>query len=536
MNEVQTKRTVGLSLLGTQLDFVGKRIDRWSRWRPNVGLCSQPDLVFDELHLLHGARNYRLANTVASDIGLVSPETEVVLHEVDFNNPWDFEEVYAKLFDWCRSKSFDAEQEDYLFHITTGTHVAQICAYLLTESRHFPGRLIQSAPDNRAESRSVGNVQIIDLDLSKYDQIATRFDEEHQEGSTFLKGGIVTQNKQFNQLISQIEKVAIRSTEPVLLTGPTGAGKSQLATRIYQLKKRRAAVNGELVSVNCATLKGDSAMAALFGHTKGAYTGALQARDGFLRTAHEGVLFLDEIGELGLKEQAMLLHAIEYKRFHPVGSDKTVESDFQFIAGTNRDLKKEIAAGRFREDLFARINLWTYRLPGLKERREDIPANLDYELERYTAKSGNRVRFNREARTAFLQFAMSSQASWLGNFRDLGAAVTRMCTLADSSRISVTDVDEEIVRLRQLWCQADSSIGESALTHYFDSAQIRELDQFDQHQLNYVLSVCSQHRNMAAAGRTLFDVSRTRKVKQNDSSRLQKYLAKFGLKWGDIVG
>lgn len=227
------KRNIVVSLIGTQLDFVGKRVDRWARWRPNVSLCSQEDLIIDQLHMLHDNHSYRLANNVAVDIETVSPETDVTLHTVSFANPWDFEEVYAKLFDWCQQQEFDTDNNDYLFHITTGTHVVQICSYLLTESRHFPGRLIQSSPDHKNKNRSVGCIQIIDLDLSKYDQLATRFDVEHQEGKEFLKGGIETSNKAFNRLITQIEKVAIRSYDPILLTGPTGAGKSQLATRIY---------------------------------------------------------------------------------------------------------------------------------------------------------------------------------------------------------------------------------------------------------------------------------------------------------------
>eukprot|EP01034_Spumella_vulgaris_P003647 gene3647-4685_t len=146
-------------------------------------------------------------------------------------------------------------------------------------------------------------------------------------------------------------------------TRPTGAGKSQLARRIYELKKSERKVSGAFIEVNCATLRGDQAMSTLFGHVKGAFTGAATERAGLLKSADKGVLFLDEIGELGLDEQAMCLRAIEEKRFLPVGSDREVSADFQLLAGTNRDLGEDVASGRFREDLYARLNLWTFRLP-----------------------------------------------------------------------------------------------------------------------------------------------------------------------------
>lgn len=528
------KDTVVVSLIGTQLDYVGKRVDRWAKWRPNISLCSQDNLIVNQLHMLYDTHSSRLANNVAVDIESVSPETNVQLHQLNFSDPWDFEEVYAKLFDWCSHYTFDTDKNDYLFHITTGTHVVQICSYLLTESRHFPGRLIQTSPDHNNNNKSIGRIQIIDLDLSKYDQLATRFDIEHQQGKEFLKGGIETKNQFFNQLITQIEKVAIRSQDPMLLTGPTGAGKSQLATRIFQLKKKRSMLKGTLVSVNCATLKGENAMAALFGHTKGAFTGALQARDGFLLSAHDGVLFLDEIGELGLEEQAMLLHALENKTFHPVGSDTPIQSYFQLIAGTNRDLKKEIDQGHFRSDLFARINLWAYELPALKDRKEDIPANIDYEVDLYTKKMGDRVQFNKEAKNAFIGFATSNEALWTGNFRDLSSAITRLCTLADSSRITVEDVKDEIARLKQAWYPQNQQLASSVLYDYLENTQVEELDNFDINQLSHVLTICQHHNSMASAGRELFNVSRTLKSQANDSSRLQKYLSKFGLKWSDI--
>lgn len=530
---MKMKNTVVVSLIGTQLDYVGKRVDRWAKWRPNVSLCSQQDLIVNEFHMLHDNHSSRLANNVAVDISSISPETKMILHTTNFKDPWDFEEVYAKLFDWCQQQEFDTDKNEYLFHITTGTHVVQICSYLLTESRHFPGRLIQTSPDHNNKNKSIGRIQIIDLDLSKYDQLATRFDIEHQEGKDFLKGGIQTKNKAFNKLITQIEKVAIRSQDPMLLTGPTGAGKSQLATRIFQLKKKRSMLKGALVSVNCATLKGENAMAALFGHTKGAFTGALKSRDGFLLTAHNGVLFLDEVGELGLEEQAMLLHAIENKKFHPVGSDATVSSDFQLIAGTNRDLKQEIKKRAFREDLLARINLWTYELPALKNRKEDIPVNLEYELDLFSQKSGHRVQFNKEAKNIFIDFATSNEALWSGNFRDLSSAITRLCTLADSSRVTVDDVKDEIERLKYSWRPTLEPSGDN-LQNYLPKEQLDKLDSFDSNQLGYVIDICQRHNTMASAGRELFDVSRTLKSQPNDSSRLQKYLNKYGLKWSDI--
>jgi transcriptional regulatory protein RtcR len=141
-----------------------------------------------------------------------------------------------------------------------------------------------------------------------------------------------------------------------------------------------------------------------------------------LRSTHKGLLFLDEIGELGPDEQAMLLKAIEDRRFLPVGSDNEVQSDFQLIAGTNRDLSADVVTGRFREDLYARINLWTYALPGLRDRAEHIEPNLDYLLAQFGEQHGQMVRFNREARARFMRFARSPEALWTGNFGDLWAS------------------------------------------------------------------------------------------------------------------
>ncbi|BBB07041.1 sigma-54 interacting protein [Sphingopyxis sp. EG6] len=520
-----------LGFLGSTLDAGKFDAGRWNKWRPSVSICMQEDLRVDRFILLHGSHHRRLAEIVAKDIADVSPETEVVPQTVDFDDAWDFEEVYGKLLDFARSFPFDPDAEDYLIHITTGTHVAQICLFLLTEARYLPGRLLQTQPQ-RGAPQPVGIWNSIDLDLSRYDSIATRFAEASAESASFLKSGIETRNPAFNRMIEEIEQVAVRSRAPILLMGPTGAGKSQLARKVYELKKLRHQLGGPFVEVNCATLKGDSATSALFGHRKGAFTGAAQDRPGLLKSADKGLLFLDEIGELGLDEQAMILRAIEEGQFLPVGSDSETRSDFQLIAGTNRDLVEQVRKGGFRNDLFARLNLWTFSLPGLAERREDIAPNLDYELERFAEREGSRVTFNKEARQRYLAFAESHDAKWQGNFRDLAASVTRMATLNTTGRIDVGAVDLEIKRLGSTW---HADISEADIFDLILSRdQLAEIDPFDRVQLAFVVKTCRACRSLSEAGRQLFAASRELRTSTNDADRLRKYLARFNLTWTDL--
>lgn len=528
------KPTVVFGILGSLLDRGHRGGDRWQAWRPTVAICQHDNLLVTRLELFYESREEGLAKSVSADIAMISPETEVRLHPLPLRDPWDFEEVFGLLHDFARHYPFASDDEDYLVHITTGSHVEQICLFLLTESRHLPGRLLQSSPPQR-QKPGVGTYRIIDLDLSRYDALASRFSEEQKEGLDFLKSGIATRNTAFNALIERIERVASASTAPILLTGPTGAGKSHLARRIYELKRRREQLRGDFVEVNCATIRGDQAMSSLFGHTRGAFTGATTARPGLLKSADKGLLFLDEIGELGQDEQAMLLRAIEDKRFLPVGADREAQSDFQLIAGTNRDLQLEVSRGQFREDLYARINLWLFRLPGLAERREDIEPNLDYELERASRTTGRKTTINKEARTTFMKFAQSSDARWTANFRDLGAAVTRMATLAVSGRIGVNDVEEEISCLRRLWSRSlQSNSADERLLEILGPERLQEIDLFDRVQLAEVIKVCGVSESLSAAGRTLFSVSRTAKSKANDADRLKKYLARFGLAWNNV--
>ena len=504
-------KTTVISVLGTQKDaHGGAGKARWDTWRPNIGLVQQEELPIDELHLILNREYLQLAERVKADIASVSPETKVVMDIIQLKDPWDFEEVYGKFYDYAKSACFHEEGTEYYIHISTGSHVEQICLFLLVESHHLSAKIVQTSPKEghvRHSNDSKGTCNIIDLDLSKYDKLAKRFEVERQDDLSLLKQGIDTKNAAFNKLIETIERVAVRSSEPILLTGPTGAGKSRLAKQIYLLKKQSGKIKGAFVAVNCATLGGDLAKSALFGHKKGSFSGAGADHAGFLKEADGGIIFLDEIGELPMEAQAMLLKAAEEKTFRPLGASKDERSDFQLICGTNRDLSDP---AKFRPDLLARINLWSFRMPGLAERREDIEPNFDHELGEQSKKSGKHFALSREARAR----------------------------LAEGGRISLSDVEDEIERCRASRgeCAAEGQdAGGDPLAALLGADYAGKFDEFDLAQLRHVVAVCRSSVSAAAAAKRLFAVSRAAKKSANDSDRLTKYLARFGLKFREIA-
>lgn len=517
-------RNVVIGFLGTQLDR-GKR----GGWKPSLGLCQIDGFPVDRFELLYDHSFSRLAHGLKKEIEQASPETEVLLQRMDMEDPWDLEEVYAKLYDFAQTYGFDEDRERYHIHLTTGTHVGQICWFLLSESRHIPAALIQTGPPRGDQVN--GTFDLIDLDLSKYDALQQRFDQQTREYGDLLKGGIETKNAKYNKLIDRIEQVAGLSDAPILLLGESGTGKSELAQRIYELKLQRRRVKGRLVQVNCATLRGSTALPTLFGQRR-SYSGQPGTeRAGLLREADGGVLFLDEIDELGMEEQALLLHAIEAGRYYPLGSDSEVTSRFQVIAGATQDLTTLAAEGRFRLDLLSRLNLWTFRLPALRERPEDLDANLRYELARAEKALGIRVGFNADAADAWLRFARSPSTPWPGNFRDFSGAVLRLCTLAPRGRITRTQVEEEIATLERRWRAADSDLDGKLVNEFVGYP----LDPFDIHQLAAVIRTCQTSQSISEAGRTLFAVSREERTSRNDADRLRKYLAKFELSWAELT-
>ena len=271
-----------------------------------------------------------------------------------------------------------------------------------------------------------------------------------------------------------IDKVA-SARVPVLITGPSGAGKDVVAKALHAASPRR---EQPLIVKNCATLQRELMRSELFGHVKGAFTGAERDQQGLVELAHKGTLFLDEVGELSPDVQGALLRLLENQTFRKVGAKAEQKVDVRFLCATNRDLAREVEAGRFHEALFHRINVFELPLPSLQERKEDIPLLVEYFLSLLGPE--NKVQ------VADRVMASLQNYHWPGNIRELRNVLERSLILAESDCITDCDLPAEISRLADLVYQdADS--------------EDLSLQEVEKRHILRVLNLCNGHRGQAAA-------------------------------------
>ncbi|WP_430615713.1 sigma-54-dependent transcriptional regulator [Flavobacterium sp. JP2137] len=241
---------------------------------------------------------------------------------------------------------------------------------------------------------------------------------------------IIGESKALGQIKEMIEKVAPTDAR-VLITGANGTGKELVAHQLHE-KSERAGF--PLIEVNCAAIPSELIESELFGHVKGAFTSAVKDRAGKFEAANKGTIFLDEIGDMSLSAQAKVLRALQENVISRVGADKDVKIDVRVIAATNKDLKKEIAEGRFREDLYHRLAVILIKVPALNERREDIPLLIEHFSEKIATEYGTAVKnFEPEA------IALLQEYDWTGNIRELRNVVERLIILG-GKEISKEDV------------------------------------------------------------------------------------------------
>lgn len=278
-----------------------------------------------------------------------------------------------------------------------------------------------------------------------------------------------------------------QSRFPVLILGETGTGKEVVARAIHNVGGR-----GPFVVVDCSSLVGPLMESELFGYARGAFTGAHVQKLGLLDAANGGTAFFDEIGELPLDTQQKLLRALQQKEFRAVGGLDQRRSDFRVIAATNRDLKAEVAAGRFREDLYYRLNVMQLRLPPLRERKEDIPALATHFLERY----GNGHRIPTDTMDALMQY------DWPGNVRQLEHTVQQMVAMNSGQWISKADLPSAVQNR-----VAETGFEPSRATAVLPSSdQILPLAEVEKRAILHALHVAKGDRTLAAA---MLDIGRT---------------------------
>ena len=248
--------------------------------------------------------------------------------------------------------------------------------------------------------------------------------DEIEQGSMYEE--IIGSSPALMRVLQSVDRVAPMETT-VLLTGETGTGKELVARAIH---RRSARAERAMVKVNCAALPHELIASELFGHEKGAFTGAVQRRIGRFEAADGGTIFLDEIGDLPPEMQVALLRVLQEREFERVGGAATLHTDVRVIAATNRDLSKDVATGRFREDLFYRLNVFPIRVPSLRERREDIPLLVEYFVARYASRQGKQIdQIDKDSFNCMLKY------DWPGNIRELQNIVERTVILANDSAL-----------------------------------------------------------------------------------------------------
>ena len=257
--------------------------------------------------------------------------------------------------------------------------------------------------------------------------------------NTLLKRKIISsfemigESKELNKIRDLIKKVAITDAK-ILITGPNGAGKELVARSIHSTSNR---AHNSLIEVNCAAIPSELIESELFGHVKGSFTGAIKDKTGKFEAANNGTIFLDEVGDMSLSAQAKVLRVLQDNCIQKVGGGKDIKIDVRVIAATNKDLKKEIEKGKFREDLFHRLAVIIINVPSLKERRNDIPLLINYFSTNISkAQGAKEKKFSKSA------VKLLKSMNWTGNVRELRNVVERLIILGDEKEISEKNVKQ----------------------------------------------------------------------------------------------
>ena len=392
---------------------------------------------FDHIFLFDTPSTQRVTGETKDAIKKIHHGSEVHVLEINLADPTNYQEIFRGLRAHLHRIIEDFSSARFFVAVASGTPHMHACWVLLTASGEIPARILHVRPPHFVTKQ---HPLVTEVDLSSREFPTVRFQdvsipvEESQADvdSVRVQLGIVGDHSAMQSSLEMGAMLA-PSQAPVLIFGETGTGKELFARYIHRLSGRPRET---FVAVNCAAIPEDLVESLLFGHKKGAFTGAINDQVGKFDTADKGTLFLDELGELPIPAQAKLLRVLQDGLVEPIGQAKAHKVDVRIVGATNRDLRKLVRQGKFREDLFYRLNVGEIKLPPLRERRSDIPKLALHILDRLNGSLRRPKRLSAEA------LSRLQSHNWAGNVRDLENVIERSVRLC---RNDVLDADDLLI-------------------------------------------------------------------------------------------
>lgn len=408
---------------------------------------------FAAVHIFTTPNTLPNAQQLQREIAARTGDCRTRIHNIDIPDPTDYEALFLRMSGLCREILEEYRDQKPVCSIATasGTPQMQTVWFLLAQSGLVPATLLKITPPRflRPGQKAVSEIR---LSLKSFPRITLPSPETLEIAATYLRKEKLEAEREelvreFSGLqmigrstaltrVMETVRAAARYDSAVLIQGETGTGKELVARAIHFNSARKTE---PMITVNCAAIPETLVESELFGHEKGAFTGADRQKKGKFELANRGTIFLDEIGDMPLPAQAKILRVLQDKAITRVGGEKTISADVRVIAATNRNLTERIADGKFREDLYYRLRVIDIPVPALRERREDIPLLVEYFLDRHNRRYHQRKQFNREAMRRILEY------SWPGNVRELENAIERAFVLSGGNVIEETDLPPEII-------------------------------------------------------------------------------------------
>ncbi|QZA78696.1 sigma-54 dependent transcriptional regulator [Deefgea tanakiae] len=418
------------------------------------------------------------------------------LQDVQLDGPTNYADIYLQVSQFLTVLKLPQNDIELTFHLSPGTPAMAVIWIMLAKTR-FPASLIQSAQTKLNDGSVEFGIEKVDFSFDLASDFLPEFLQRSEQRIERLASEPLSSAPEFSKIIhrsavmqEQIDlsrRVAIHNV-PVLILGETGTGKELFATAIHEASRRKGEA---LIAVNCGAIPKELVNSELFGHKKGAFTGADSVRLGHFREADGGTLFLDEIGDLPLNAQVRLLRALQEGQITPVGETNPVKVDVRIIAATHRDLMAEVAAGRFREDLFHRLAVGIIHLPPLRERAEDIELLIEHSLARINNDSRDLPEWQNKIISVGAKKILLNHP-WPGNIRELYHTLLRAAIWSRQAEIRAEDIERNLLQAPS----NSNQILDQTLHKGFDLQAV--LDQVERHYLQRAMKKAAGKKKQAA--------------------------------------